>query len=200
MLINKYTDDYDYLFEKMQKKYGTNPRDEIPLPKVELPEKPIASAKPEKEVGDAVGDDDEYSDYSYSEYEEEEETRGTKQSGAKSPGFMDDVDSMFSNFIKSSKKLLNEFGVSAVSADTKQVTKKPSARVKADIGGSLIDYDSNLQKTVGDKVNKSVVKAMEKVDTVMGELVVVMKEEDELWQQLHDLSSQEYMSMITGYQ
>ena len=196
-LINKYTDDYDYLFDKMQKKYGTNPRDEIPLPKVELPEKPITPVKPEKEVGN---DDDEYSDYSYSEYEEEEEPRSAKPSGAKSSGFMDDVDNMFSNFLKSSKKLLNEFGVSATPTDSKQATKKPSARVKADIGGSLIDYDSDLQRTVGEKVNKSIVKAVEKVDTAMSELVVVMKEEDELWQKLCDLSSQEYMSMITGYQ
>ena len=199
MLINKYTDDYDYLFDKMQKKYGTNPRDEIPLPKVELPEKPATPVNPEKEV--SGNDDDEYSDYSYSEYEEEEgETHGTKQSGAKSSGFMDDVDSMFSNLIKSSKKLFNDFGVSATPTSNKQVTKKPSARVKADIGGSFINYDSDLQRTVGEKVNKSIAEAIERVDATMGELVVVMKEEDELWQKLRDLSSQEYMSMITGYQ
>ena len=98
-LINKYSDDYDYLFDKMQKKYGTNPRDEIPLPKVELPEKPVTPVNPEKETGD--DDNDEYSDYSYSEYEEEEKPRSAKPSGAKSSGFMDDVDNMFSNFFTS---------------------------------------------------------------------------------------------------
>ena len=30
-LISKYSDDYDHLFAKMQKKYGIDPRDEIPV-------------------------------------------------------------------------------------------------------------------------------------------------------------------------
>lgn len=28
-LVKKYRDDYDHLFQKMKKKYGTDPRDEI---------------------------------------------------------------------------------------------------------------------------------------------------------------------------
>lgn len=187
----------------MQKKYGIHPREEISLPKIELPEKPAVPEKPVKAVSEPV--DDEYSEYSYSEYdyEEEEEQKQqqrVKRTGRKSPGLLDEVDNMFTSIFKTSKKLLNEFNPGMAPTETRQSTKKAAVRTKADIGGSLIDYDTSLQKTIGTTVNKSLAQAMEHVDTTMSELVGVMKEEDELWQNLRELSSQEYMPMINGYQ
>lgn len=186
----------------MQKKYGIHPREEISLPKVELPEKPAVPEKPANAVSEAV--DDEYSEYSYSEYDYEEEEQKqqqrVKRTGRKSPGLLDEVDNMFTSIFKTSKKLLNEFNTGIAPTESRQSTKKTVVRTKAEIGGSLIDYDNSLQKTIGTTVNKSLAQAIEHVDTTMSELVGVMKEEDELWQNLRELSSQEYMPMISGYQ
>ncbi|KAK8818793.1 hypothetical protein WA538_004098, partial [Blastocystis sp. DL] len=181
-LISKYSDDYDHLFAKMQKKYGIDPRDEIPIEKVEIhaPEEQVAPKA--EEVSE------EYSDYSYSE----EETKPRMLSSPRK----DDGTNLFSSLLKSSKKLLNELSAGGKPSEK---TSPAKSSVKADIGGALIDRDVALQSELGQRLTRTIQSEMEHVDNTLNELAGVMKTENDLWQVLAEEASKDSSSAISGY-